>query len=173
MNDVPKAARPLLITLSLWALGLAATAWFGVYITGHEFSRQVVQEQKQDAQEQRKLTFINPQAEAEKAPPALEIRNVTKGCVQLTNAEFDGRRLTMFADNECRSPIDYLAWHWQLKSSAGVVINQGYMNAGSCPLPSYKGEKAECTTYRDLDATGASTLFVWLATDTGEMRPQS
>ena len=138
----------------LWAiplvLGVAASVWLGFFIG-------VQNEREQIAQEQRKAVYVG----AEHRPTAkIQIQVVPVDCLRLDRADLDGGHLVMYATNTCNAPVSYVAWHWQGISPDGTVIAEHYDNG--CPLPVYRGDKAECE-FNDVSTDDRiKTMRLWV-----------
>lgn len=155
--------------LALWSiplsLGLAATVWFGLYLSGWEFQQKKAEAQHELTQQERSAVYVGA-AVRPKGKIAVEMKK--DNCMPIVRADVDTKRekftedlvysLIMYAQNQCGPPIqdpnypgvhvftkndyDYMEWHWALVSPNGALLKSGYTNH-DCQMP-FRGETSEC-----------------------------
>lgn len=128
-------------------LGVAALIWFGAYVG-------VMKYKKELEQQKRAAVYVGAQ---ETPKEKLKINVVMHDCTEVVGVDLNGRDLIIYAKNNCHTKLDYLAWHWELNSPDGTIVDSDYTNL--CPRPKH-GQKAECKM-RISDDERAVSLTVW------------
>lgn len=130
-NGVRNIGRFFLFAIPL-VLGLGFSVWFGAFIGVAQYKHDL-------AQEKRSAIYVGAEKEIEEK---IKIEVIPHDCTTITKADVKGVDLMMYARNDCRSTLSYLAWHWMALSPDGTAIDSGYTNL--CPKPTLPGDKAEC-----------------------------
>ena len=103
-----------------FVLGLAAIVWFSVWITGHNFNRQVTEEHRAaDAVGEKVLP---------KGPMKITIRNNPRECVKVEDVHFEGDDLWVYSRRTCGNAGSYVELHWREITADGTVVKTGYTN---------------------------------------------
>lgn len=153
-------------------LGLGASAWFGLWITGHNFNRQVEAEKHELSQQERSAVFVGA---GTKPKGKLAIEIVKKDCLTVIRADIDTVKkgypyedtdywysLVLYAQSNCQQILDYAKYQWELISPNGVVLKSGYENTATCPVP-HPAEIAECSIKIQPDER-TEKIRVWVQT---------
>jgi hypothetical protein len=141
-------------------LGVAAATWFGLWITGHNYSKQLAAEKHELTQEQRAAVYVGARVRPQGKLVA-EIDN--KSCLEIVRVDVDTEKkgypyddadyqysLIMYAQNKCGEDLTYAAYHWQAVSPNGTLLEADYKNTAGCPVP-MQDEVAECSFLIDPD----------------------
>lgn len=139
-------------------LGLGASVWFGLWVSGYEFGRAQEADKRHDdaykhdlTQSERSAVYVG----ASKLPTGkLAVQFLDKTCMKIVRADLDTKKkgypyedneynysLVLYAQSFCQEASRYTEWHWQAVSPNGTILSQGYTNL--CPIPQ-TGEIAEC-----------------------------
>lgn len=155
--------------LALWSiplsLGLAATVWFGLWVSGYEFQKHKEAEVHEMSQRERSAVYVGASVKP-KSKLAIEIAD--RSCFKIVRADIDTRKkdwpenayeysLILYGQNVgCKLHMEYMAsenaaeWHWQTVSPNGTILKSGSSGYSGCPMPSDK-EIAECRITIDAD----------------------
>lgn len=150
MSSGGRSFGRLCLALIPWALGIGASVWLGVYIGVHQFRHEL-------SQEERAAIFTGAQ---ERPKQKIAVHTLSRDCTKIVRADLDGDSLTLYAENDCGYFLDYMEYHWEFISPNGTILNQGYHNGATCPIPSEPRDKAECSFSVDPDDR-AESLKVW------------
>jgi hypothetical protein len=148
-NLQEKGIGSFFLALIPWALAIGLGAWFGLYVSFHDFDHQ-------ESQEKRAAVYVGAQT-----PPKskVKIEIVPHDCTHITRADIDGTQLMLYAQSTCQGrKLDYLEWHWQMIAPDSTAIQAGYENM--CAVPIHYGDKAECQV-EVKDDERADKIRIW------------
>jgi hypothetical protein len=139
-------------------LGLAATVWFGLWVSGYEFQRRKAEVAHELTQQERAAVYVGAQV---RPKGKLAVQLSQEGCFKIVRADLDTKKpeygygfeysLLLYAQNLCTSTrheygisddSGYREWHWAAISPNGVMLKEGYTNY-ECPKPAFQ-EIGEC-----------------------------
>jgi hypothetical protein len=172
--------------LFLWSiplsLGVAATVWFGLWVSGWEFQQKKAEIAHELTQQERSAVYVG----AEIRPKGkLAVQIIDKSCFKIVRADIDLKSngyesdalkgyvysLILYGQGNCkngdfgeiipgypRSDSGYRSWNWEMLSPNGTILDSGYTN--HCPSPSGKDEIAECRFEIGMDER-ADKFRVW------------
>lgn len=140
------------LSLIPWALGIGFMVWFGAWAGVAKYKHDI-------SQERRAAVYVGAETKPEEK---IKLDVVKHDCTTISRADVNGSDLMIYARNDCKGRLSYLAWHWQTISPDGTVVGQGYTNG--CPIPN-PGNKAECKMKIDDDERTA-TVRIWTSKTT-------
>ena len=147
-------------------LGLAATVWFSLWVSGYEFQQKKASVAHELTQQERAAVYVGAQV---RPKGKLAVQLSQDGCFKIVRADLDTKKrdypfedssdysLLLYGQDLCvkthhdygiGDDTGYREWHWAAISPNGTLISGGYDNR--CPAPSF-GEIAECRFRIDID----------------------
>ena len=135
------AGRLFLFSIPL-TLGLTATVWLGLWVSGWEFQQKKAAVAHEFTQQERAAAYVGAQV---KPTGKIAVQLSANGCFKIIRADLDIKpmlypledhrqfSLVLYAQDACRfgpyEVTNYRAWHWQSISPNGTVIGQDYKNS--------------------------------------------
>lgn len=130
---------------------VGCVVWLSFFRDAHDFHHDL-------SQQDRAAQAVGA---TERPTSKMQIEIQRRMCANITDADIDGKDLTVHARNDCHRGFDYLEYHYELLSPDGTAIAGGYHNEANCPIPATVGSKAECK-FEIPDDDRAKVVRVWM-----------